>query len=158
MKEVAEHVPFQLPNDFARVEFLLAAIKCSDVGLQAAMANIKSDADETSAMGNRHHFELAATYLLPFCLVLKMFLSSTKHDDIKISDTTSFGFETKESTGTSGVSWCNKSKWGQQRKAQGQGKGQGDSGMTSSKHDNYKQGRAMTNTVHTSTKAISKKK
>eukprot|EP00957_Ditylum_brightwellii_P051731 3922778-Ditylum_brightwellii.AAC.1 len=48
MQEVAEHVPFQLPNKFTSVGFLLAGITSSDAGLQVAMANIKSDADPTS--------------------------------------------------------------------------------------------------------------
>eukprot|EP00957_Ditylum_brightwellii_P140258 10687178-Ditylum_brightwellii.AAC.1 len=30
MKEAAEHMPFQLPNEFTRVEFLLAGITSSD--------------------------------------------------------------------------------------------------------------------------------
>eukprot|EP00957_Ditylum_brightwellii_P005978 452825-Ditylum_brightwellii.AAC.1 len=66
-KEAAEHVPFQLPNEFTRVGFLLAGITSSDAGLQAAMTNIKSNADVTSETSKRHHFELAANYLQPFC-------------------------------------------------------------------------------------------
>eukprot|EP00957_Ditylum_brightwellii_P042767 3238535-Ditylum_brightwellii.AAC.1 len=67
MKEAAEHVPFQLPNKFMRIGFLLAGITSSDAGLQAAMANIKRDADPALETSKRHHFELAATYLQPFC-------------------------------------------------------------------------------------------
>eukprot|EP00957_Ditylum_brightwellii_P188991 14387317-Ditylum_brightwellii.AAC.1 len=67
MKEAADHVPFQLPNEFTQVGFLLAGITSGDAWLQAAMANIKSDADPTSVSSKRHHFELAATYLQPFC-------------------------------------------------------------------------------------------
>eukprot|EP00957_Ditylum_brightwellii_P109472 8349343-Ditylum_brightwellii.AAC.1 len=67
MKEAAEHVPFQLLNKFMRVVFLLAGITSSDTGLQATMANIKSDADPASETSKSHHFELAATYLQPFC-------------------------------------------------------------------------------------------
>eukprot|EP00957_Ditylum_brightwellii_P026301 1989256-Ditylum_brightwellii.AAC.2 len=67
MKEAAEHVPFQLPNKFTRVGFLLTAIRSSDARLQAAMANIKSDADATSTTSKRQHIKLAATYLQPFC-------------------------------------------------------------------------------------------
>eukprot|EP00957_Ditylum_brightwellii_P186966 14238690-Ditylum_brightwellii.AAC.1 len=104
MKEAAEHVPFQLPNKLIRVGFLLTAITSSDAGLQAAMANIKSDADTTSTTSKRHHFKLAATYLQPFCPVLKKFPADTKHDAIKISDTTSLGFGAKPSAGKSGVS------------------------------------------------------
>eukprot|EP00957_Ditylum_brightwellii_P124999 9528819-Ditylum_brightwellii.AAC.1 len=35
------------------------------------MANIKSNADPASETSKRHHFKLAATYLQPFCPVLK---------------------------------------------------------------------------------------
>eukprot|EP00957_Ditylum_brightwellii_P079355 6033300-Ditylum_brightwellii.AAC.1 len=86
MKEVAEHVPFQLPNKVMRVGFLLAGITNSDAGLQAAMANIKSNADQAQETSKRHYFKLAANNLQPFCPVLKKFPSGTKHDAIKISD------------------------------------------------------------------------
>eukprot|EP00957_Ditylum_brightwellii_P013045 985093-Ditylum_brightwellii.AAC.2 len=65
MREATVHVPFQLPNKLIRVGFLLSAIKFFDTGLQAMMAYIRSDADETSVMSKRH-FELAAIYLFPF--------------------------------------------------------------------------------------------
>eukprot|EP00957_Ditylum_brightwellii_P189389 14415042-Ditylum_brightwellii.AAC.1 len=67
MKEAAEHVPFQLPNKFTRIGFLLAGITSSDAGLQAVMAHINSNADLISVTSKQHHFELAATYLQPFC-------------------------------------------------------------------------------------------
>eukprot|EP00957_Ditylum_brightwellii_P016089 1211776-Ditylum_brightwellii.AAC.1 len=86
MKEAAEHVSFQVPNKFTRVGFLLAGITSCDAGLQAAMVNIKSDADPASKTSKRHQFKLAATYLQPFCPVLKKFPSGTKRDAIKISD------------------------------------------------------------------------
>eukprot|EP00957_Ditylum_brightwellii_P068581 5206857-Ditylum_brightwellii.AAC.1 len=73
MKEAAEHIPFQLPNEFTRFGFLLATIKCSDTVLQDTMSNIKNDTDEKSATNKRHNVEVAATYLLPFCQVLRKF-------------------------------------------------------------------------------------
>eukprot|EP00957_Ditylum_brightwellii_P081666 6212525-Ditylum_brightwellii.AAC.1 len=78
MKEAAEHVPFQLPNKFTRVGFLLAGITSSDTGLQVAMANIKSDADLVSETSKMHHFELAANYLQPFFPLLKKFPSGNQ--------------------------------------------------------------------------------
>eukprot|EP00957_Ditylum_brightwellii_P072337 5498203-Ditylum_brightwellii.AAC.2 len=104
MKEATEYVPFQLPNKFRRVRFLLAGITSCITGLQDAMVNIKSDADLTSETSKRHHFELATTYLQPFCPVLKKFLSGTKHDTIEISDVTGSGFGTKLSASKTGVS------------------------------------------------------
>eukprot|EP00957_Ditylum_brightwellii_P075760 5757806-Ditylum_brightwellii.AAC.2 len=86
MKEVAEHVPFQLPSEFTRVRFLLAGITSSDAGLQAAMANVKSNADPAPEMSKMHHFELTDNFLQPFCPGLKKFPSGTKCDAIKISD------------------------------------------------------------------------
>eukprot|EP00957_Ditylum_brightwellii_P121161 9240589-Ditylum_brightwellii.AAC.1 len=86
MKEAAEHVPFQSPNKLIRVGFLLAGITSSDAGLQAAMTNIKSNADLASETSKRHHFELAANFFQPFYPVLKKLPSGTKRDAIKISD------------------------------------------------------------------------
>eukprot|EP00957_Ditylum_brightwellii_P163567 12453752-Ditylum_brightwellii.AAC.1 len=104
MKEAAEHMPFQLPNKFTRAGFLLAGITSSDTGLQAMVANIKSDADVISETRKRHHFKLTATYFQPFCPVLKKFPSGTKCDAIKISDVTGLRFVTKPSARKSGVS------------------------------------------------------
>eukprot|EP00957_Ditylum_brightwellii_P088870 6767080-Ditylum_brightwellii.AAC.1 len=104
MKEAADHVLFQLPIKFTRVGFLLTAIKCSDTGLQTAMANIKSDADVTSTTSKRHYFKLAAIYLLLFCHVFKKFQSGTKRNAIEISDTAASGFGPKPSAMISGVS------------------------------------------------------
>jgi hypothetical protein len=47
MQAAAEHVMYQIPNSHSRVGYLLDAIQCSDAGLQAAMANIKTDQGET---------------------------------------------------------------------------------------------------------------
>ena len=43
MQASAEHVLYQFSNEHSRVGFLLEAIQCSDPGLQAAMASIKTD-------------------------------------------------------------------------------------------------------------------
>eukprot|EP00957_Ditylum_brightwellii_P163206 12427293-Ditylum_brightwellii.AAC.1 len=104
MKEAAEHVPFQLPNTITRVGFLLVGITGSDARLQAAMANIKSNADLASETSKRYHFELATNYLQPFCPVLKKFPSGIKHDAIKISDVSGSGFGAKPSAGKTGIS------------------------------------------------------
>eukprot|EP00957_Ditylum_brightwellii_P093737 7137064-Ditylum_brightwellii.AAC.1 len=103
LKEAAEHVPFKHPNEFMRVGFLLAGITCSDAGLQAAMANIKSDADPASETSKRHHFDLAINYLQLICPVLKKFPSGTKHDAIKIPDVSGSWFGTKPNAGKTGV-------------------------------------------------------
>eukprot|EP00957_Ditylum_brightwellii_P074381 5650982-Ditylum_brightwellii.AAC.1 len=104
MKKVVEHVPFQLPNKFARVGFLLVGITSSDAGLQAVMATIKNNADLASETSKRHNFELTANFLQPFCSVLKKFPSGTKCDAINISDVSGSGFGTKPSAGKTGIS------------------------------------------------------
>ena len=43
MQACAEHVKYQLPNEHSRVGFLLEAIQNSDLGLQAAMASVRTD-------------------------------------------------------------------------------------------------------------------
>ena len=60
MQACAEHVQYQLPNEYSRVGFLLDAIQCSDAGLQAAMASVRTD---HTANGMRNNFETAAAHL-----------------------------------------------------------------------------------------------
>ena len=43
MQAAAEHVVYQLPNAHSRVGYLLDAIQYNDAGLQAAVANIKTN-------------------------------------------------------------------------------------------------------------------
>ena len=68
MQASAEHVQYQLPNEHSRVGFLLEAIQCSDPGLQAAMASIKTD---NGPEGMRNNFETTAAHLLPYDPVAK---------------------------------------------------------------------------------------
>ena len=62
MQASAEHVQYQLPNEHSRAGFQLEAIQCSDPGLQAAMASIKTD---NGLEGMRNNFEATAAHLLP---------------------------------------------------------------------------------------------
>ena len=68
MQVAAEHITYQMPNEHSRVGYLLDAISCSDAGLQAAMASIKTDQDPN---GLRNNFEATATHLLPYNPVQK---------------------------------------------------------------------------------------
>jgi hypothetical protein len=63
MTQCADHVPFQLPNAHTRVGYLLEGIKCSDAGLQAAMASVETD---NGPNGKRSDFE--ATFPRPTLL------------------------------------------------------------------------------------------
>ena len=76
MQACAEHVQYQLPNEHSRVGFLLEAIQCSDAGLQAAMASVKTD---NGANGMRNSFEAAASHLLPYDPVAKKQAASSSY-------------------------------------------------------------------------------
>ena len=68
MQQCAEHVEYQLPNSHTRVSYLLDSIQCSDAGLQAAMASVRTD---DAPQGMRSDFESAAVHLLPYDPVAK---------------------------------------------------------------------------------------
>ena len=63
MQQCAEHIAYQLPNEHTRVGYLLDGIQCSDPGLQAAMASVRTD---DGANGMRSDFKKAAVHLLPY--------------------------------------------------------------------------------------------
>ena len=77
MVQCAEHVDFKLPSAQTRVKYLLDAIKCSDSGLQAAMAMIRNNDGPT---GKLNDFELTAAYLLPCDPVAKRKSSNESSD------------------------------------------------------------------------------
>jgi hypothetical protein len=109
MRQSAEHVPFQLPNERTRVTFLLDAIQNSDTGLQAAMAQqVRTDTDPNT--GRMNDFEATASYLLPYDPVSKKHAAGVKRGMLDISSTTgveaeisSFKSSAKISSGKSGV-------------------------------------------------------
>ena len=82
MQASAEHVEYHLPNEQSRVGFLLQAIRCSDPGLQAAMASIKTD---NGLEGMRNNFEATADHLLPYDRVAKKRSSGQKRGSAQIS-------------------------------------------------------------------------
>lgn len=63
MQQCSEHVPFQLPNEYTRIGYLLDAIKNSDPELQASMAAIRMDTVGPDA--KRNNFENTVAFLLP---------------------------------------------------------------------------------------------
>ena len=81
MQASAEHVQYQLPNEHSRVGFLLEAIQCSDPGLQAAMASIKTD---NGLEGMRNNFEAMDAHLLPYDPVAKKRSSGQKWGSAQI--------------------------------------------------------------------------
>ena len=62
MQQCADHVEYQLLNEHTRVGYLLEGIVCSDAGLQAALASIRTD-DRVDGMQN--NLEVAAAHILP---------------------------------------------------------------------------------------------
>ena len=60
MQQCSEHVKNQLPNEHARVSYLLEGIQCPDPGLQAAMASIRTD---DGPDGMRNNFEASPSHI-----------------------------------------------------------------------------------------------
>ena len=84
MQQCAEHIAYQLPNKLTRVGYLLEGIQCSDPGLQAAMAIMRTD---DGVNGMRSDFEKAAAHLLPYDPVARKQAGGTKRPAANISDT-----------------------------------------------------------------------
>ena len=102
MQASAEHVQYQLPNDNSRVGFLLEAIQCTDPGLQAAMASIKTD---NGPEGLWNNFEATAAHLLPYDPVTKKRSNGYKRSSTQISSVMEISDATtrKPSIGKPGV-------------------------------------------------------
>ena len=97
-----DHVQYQLPNEHSRVGFLLEVIQCSDQGLQAAMASIKTD---NGLEGMTNNFEATAAHLLPYDPVAKKRSSGQMRGSAQISSVMdpSPTKTKKPSIGTTGV-------------------------------------------------------
>jgi hypothetical protein len=107
LQAASERVTYQLPNEHSRIGFLLTAIQCSDAGLQAVMASIKTDQVPT---GMRNDFEATASHILPYDPVMKKRTDRglNKRDSADISTTNGEQanislFGTKKGIGKSGV-------------------------------------------------------
>ena len=105
MQASAEHVQYQLPNEHSRVGFLLEVIQCSDAGLQAATASIKTD---NGPEGMRNNFEATAAHLLPYDPVAKKRSNGQKRGAAQISSVMDPTPNTtkKPSIGKTGVHLC----------------------------------------------------
>ena len=105
MQASAEHVQYQLPNEHSREGFLLEAIQCSDAGLQAAVASVKT---ENGPQDMRNNFEATAAHLLPYDPVAKKRSSGQKRNSTQISSVveTSNATTKKPSIGITGVHLC----------------------------------------------------
>ena len=85
MQACAEHIEYQLPNDHSRVGFVLNNIECSDAGLQAAMASVRTD---NGPNGMRNNFEDTVAHLVPYDPVAKKRAAGSKRGPGLISDAT----------------------------------------------------------------------
>ena len=83
MQQCAEHIAYQLPNEHTRVGYLLEGIQCSDPGLQAAMASVRTD---DGPNGMRNDFKKAAAHLLPYDPVARKRAAGTKRPAANILD------------------------------------------------------------------------
>jgi hypothetical protein len=111
MRQCVEHITFQLPNERTRVACLLDAIQCNDPGLQAAMAQVRTDTDLVG--GKMNDFEATASYLLPYDPVSKKRAAGAKRGLASIADVSevdaadissvTHGGKSKASIGKTGV-------------------------------------------------------
>ena len=68
MKRCSEHVSYQLPNEETRVRNVLDNIENGNAGLNAAIAQVRTDDGKEGMLKN---FEKAAAYVIPWCPVVK---------------------------------------------------------------------------------------
>jgi hypothetical protein len=76
MEACAEQVQYQLPNQHSRVGFSLDATQNNDVGLQSAIASVRTDDN----LLVKKHFKAAVPHLLPYHPVAKKRLKRTKRE------------------------------------------------------------------------------
>jgi hypothetical protein len=107
LQQCAGHVQYQLPNEHSRVRFVLESIQCSDAGLQAAMASVRTD---NGPNGLRNDFEAMAAHLLPYDPVAKKHQATGKCSAAMISGVNASEEGTtmprKDGVGKTGVHFC----------------------------------------------------
>ena len=84
MSQCAEHVTYQLPNEYTRVTFLLDAIETTDAALQAAMALCRND---TGPNGRRSNFEQTAAFILPHDPVARKRTTQRHRGNAQVAET-----------------------------------------------------------------------
>ena len=65
MQLCAEYISYQLPNERARVGYLLDVIQCPDPEVQAALAGVHKDDDPDGLTSMRNNFEPTVAFILP---------------------------------------------------------------------------------------------
>ena len=84
MQACANHIQYQLPNEFTNVGFTLEGVQCSDAGLHVAMASIHID---IGTNGKCNDFESSAVYLLPYDPIAKSCAVGSKYPSTEVSET-----------------------------------------------------------------------
>eukprot|EP00957_Ditylum_brightwellii_P147428 11226100-Ditylum_brightwellii.AAC.1 len=82
MEQCSAHVEFQLPNQLARVNYLLDGIECGDPTLQASMALVKNDTGPNEKMND---FEATAAFIIPSDTVARKLHVGKKRGTAQIS-------------------------------------------------------------------------
>jgi hypothetical protein len=107
LQAASEHIEYQLPNEHSRVGYLIDSIQNNDPGLQAGLANVRSD---KGPEGMRGDFETMVAHILPYCPVTKKRTAGSKRDHADISVTFAEGesadissFGSKSGVGKTGV-------------------------------------------------------
>jgi hypothetical protein len=107
LQAASEHIQYQLPNEHSRVGYLIDSIQNNDPGLQAGLANVRSD---KAPGGMRGDFEAMVAHILPYCPVSKKRTAGSKrgHADISVTfaegDTAEISsFGSKSGVGKTGV-------------------------------------------------------
>ena len=85
LEAAAEHVTYQVPNEYTLVGYLLNSIKCRDPELQAAMAGIKADKDLD---GKRYKMDRAIEELQPADPVMRKRKETKRARFADVSDAT----------------------------------------------------------------------
>ena len=68
MEQYAQHVDYQLTNQYSRVGYLLSRIKNKDSGLQSAEADVRTN---KGPGGMQNYFEACVAHIVPYCPVSK---------------------------------------------------------------------------------------
>lgn len=104
LEEAVQHVEFQLPTQFTRVQYLLENIKSTDPYLAAAMGAIRLNQN-----GMRNDFEKAVAHMLPVCPYTKSKGDSSNAQNPRIS-ASSLKNSTESRTGVD-FRWYKKSEF-----------------------------------------------
>jgi hypothetical protein len=97
MTECAEHIPVNVPNNRARVTYLMDLIKTVDPQVLAAFAAVRQDEADKSV-----HFEHTFAYLVPVCPVTAKASKKTGRASIEANESGTTGNKQQAKGGLGG--------------------------------------------------------